>query len=164
MKNILILSILAYTSAWSIPGKHSWCVTRCSQLLFNLAVSVHWAVCIENCASITATVNASVDSDAILASALHDPQCVRSCDAKKKSSRSKRDFFITRCPIFDNQSEDIKTSANSETSGEKSEASVGAQNNQPHLLLPMLNLTEAFADTDNTLIHPSLPIVAHAVS
>ena len=75
-----------------------------------------------------------------------------------------KEIFSLRDVPFSITSQDIKTSANSETSGEKSEASVGAQNNQPHLLLPMLNLTEAFADTDNKLIHPSLPIVAHAVS
>ena len=160
MKNILILSILAYTSALSIPGKHSRCVTRCSQLPFKVAVSARRTACIESCASITATVDAIVGSDDISSSVLRDTQCVRSCDAKKKSSRRKRDLCITRCPIFDNQSEDRKTSANSETNGEKSEASVGTQNDQLHPSLPMLNLTEAFAGADNELIHPSLPMLS----
>jgi hypothetical protein len=78
----------------------------------------------------------------------------------KKSSRRKRDMCITRCPIFDNQSENRKTSANSETNGEKSEAYVGTQNDQLHPSLPMLNLTEAFAGADNELIHPSLPMLS----
>ncbi|KAL7482199.1 hypothetical protein ACHAW6_011767 [Cyclotella cf. meneghiniana] len=160
MKNILILSVLAYTSALSIPGKHSPCVTRCSQLPFKVAVSARRAACIESCASITATVDATVRSDGTSSSVLRDPQCVRSCDAKKKSSRRKRDLCITRCPIFDRRSENRKTSVNSETNGDRSEAYVGAQNDQLHPSLPMLNLSRAFAGAEDELLHPSLPMLS----
>ena len=160
MKNIMILSILACTSALSIPGKHSRCATRCSQLPFKVAVSARRSACIESCASITAAVDASVGSDGIPSSVFRDPQGVRSCDVKKKSSRRKRDLCIARCPIFDNQSEDRKISANSEINDERSQASVGAQNDQLHPSLPMLNLTEAFAGADNEVIHPSLPMLS----